>query len=164
MLDQARSAQGKSRGQSRIGLVQRWPHLIEHDITRGTAFFSPRISMMVLCFFVQGSRKHAQWEMMEVSVNMKLTIRDRRCRNFCTPKFGKLTVCKTGKSSNVRSLALLIDDFVNGGWARTHIGAQHTNWSGVDPPFWKWWTDPRSICMLGGGGGGLVRHLQKKIV
>ena len=29
--------------------------LIEHDITRGTAFFSPRISTMVL-FFVQGSR------------------------------------------------------------------------------------------------------------
>ena len=54
MLDQARSAQGKSRGQSRIGLALRWSRLIEHDITRGTAFFSPRISMMVL-FFVQGS-------------------------------------------------------------------------------------------------------------
>ena len=55
MLDQARSAQGKSRGQSRIGLALRWSRLIEHDITRGTAFFSPRISMMVL-FFVQGSK------------------------------------------------------------------------------------------------------------
>ena len=55
MLDQARSAQGKSRGQSRIGLALRWSRLIEHDITRGTAFFSPRISMMVL-FFGQGSR------------------------------------------------------------------------------------------------------------
>ena len=54
MLDQARSAQGKSRGQSRIGLALRWSRLIEHDITRGTAFFSPRISMMVL-FFGQGS-------------------------------------------------------------------------------------------------------------
>ena len=51
---QARSAQGKSRGQSRIGLALRWSRLIEHDITRGTAFFSPRISMMVL-FFGQGS-------------------------------------------------------------------------------------------------------------
>ena len=56
MLDQARSAQGKSRGQSLIGLAQRWSRLIEHDITRGTAFFSPRISMMVL-FFVQGSTR-----------------------------------------------------------------------------------------------------------
>ena len=55
MLDQARSAQGKSRGQWRIGLALCWSSLIEHDITRGTAFFSPRISMMVL-FFVQGSR------------------------------------------------------------------------------------------------------------
>ena len=54
MLDQARSAQGKSRGQSRIGLALRWSRLIEHDITRGTAFFSPRISMMVL-FFGRGS-------------------------------------------------------------------------------------------------------------
>ena len=44
----------KSRGQSRIGLALRWSRLIEHDITRGTAFFSPRISMMVL-FFGQGS-------------------------------------------------------------------------------------------------------------
>ena len=55
MLDHARSAQGKSRGQSRIGLALRWSRLIEHDITRGTAFFSPRISMMVL-FFGQGSK------------------------------------------------------------------------------------------------------------
>ena len=54
MLDQARSAQGKSRGQSRIGLALRWSCLIKHDITRGTAFFSPRISKMVLVF-VQGS-------------------------------------------------------------------------------------------------------------
>ena len=54
MLDQARSTQGKSRGQSQIGLALRWSRLIEHDITRGIAFFSPRISMMVL-FFVQGS-------------------------------------------------------------------------------------------------------------
>ena len=53
MLDQARSAQGKSRGQSQIWLALCWSRLIEHDITRGTAFFSPRISMMVL-FFVQG--------------------------------------------------------------------------------------------------------------
>ena len=45
MLDQARSAQGKSRGQSRIGLALRWSRLIEHDITRGTAFFSSRISI-----------------------------------------------------------------------------------------------------------------------
>ena len=60
MLDQARSAQGKSRGQSRIELALRWSRLIEHDITCETAFFSPRISMMVL-FFGQGSksrRKH----------------------------------------------------------------------------------------------------------
>ena len=49
-LDQVRSAQGKSRGQSRIGLALRWSRLIEHDITCGTAFFSPRISMMVLFF------------------------------------------------------------------------------------------------------------------
>ena len=50
MLDQARSAQGKSREQSRIELALRWSCLIEHDITRGTAFFSPRISMMLLFF------------------------------------------------------------------------------------------------------------------
>ena len=50
MLDQARSAQGKSRGQSRIGPALRWSRLIEHDITHGTAFFSPRISRMVLFF------------------------------------------------------------------------------------------------------------------
>ena len=56
----ARSAQGKSRGQSRIGLALRWSRLIEHDITRGRAFFSPRISMMVL-FFVQGSMLKCEW-------------------------------------------------------------------------------------------------------
>ena len=36
------------------------PALIEHDITRGTAFFSPRISRMVL-FFVQGSTYILLW-------------------------------------------------------------------------------------------------------
>ena len=35
-----------------------WSCVIEHDITRGTAFFSPQISGMVL-FFVQGSRQLA---------------------------------------------------------------------------------------------------------
>ena len=48
MLDQARSARGKSRGQSRIRPCPRWSLVIEHDITHGTAFFSPRISRMVL--------------------------------------------------------------------------------------------------------------------
>ena len=51
MLDQARSAQGKRDPRLSATFAQR-----EHDITRGTAFFSPRISMMVL-FFVQGSSK-----------------------------------------------------------------------------------------------------------
>ena len=62
MLDQARSAQGKFDPRLSATFALRWSRLIEHDITRGTAFFSPRISMMVL-FFGQGSRssqsKHA---------------------------------------------------------------------------------------------------------
>ena len=55
MLDQARSAQGKSDPRLSATFALRWSCLIEHDITRGTAFFSPRISRMVL-FFGQGSR------------------------------------------------------------------------------------------------------------
>ena len=55
MLDQARSAQGKSDPRLSATFALRWSRLIEHDITRGTAFFSPRISRMVL-FFGQGSR------------------------------------------------------------------------------------------------------------
>ena len=54
MLDQARSAQGKSDPRLSATFALRWSRLIEHDITRGTAFFSPRISRMVL-FFGQGS-------------------------------------------------------------------------------------------------------------
>ena len=54
MLDQARSAQVKSDPRLSATFALRWSRLIEHDITPGTAFFSPRISMMVL-FFVQGS-------------------------------------------------------------------------------------------------------------
>ena len=54
MLDQARSAQGKSDPRLSATFAMRWSRLIEHDITRGTAFFSPRISRMVL-FFGQGS-------------------------------------------------------------------------------------------------------------
>ena len=53
MLDQARSAQGKSDPRLSATFALRWSRLIEHDITRGTAFFSPRISRMVL-FFGQG--------------------------------------------------------------------------------------------------------------
>ena len=49
--DQRRAKVADSRG-SDLPCADR---LIEHDITRGTAFFSPRISMMVL-FFGQGSR------------------------------------------------------------------------------------------------------------
>ena len=48
MLDQARSAQGKSDPRLSETFALRWSRLIEHDITRGTAFFSPRISRMVL--------------------------------------------------------------------------------------------------------------------
>ena len=50
MLDQARSAQGKSDPRLSATFALRWSCLIEHDITCGTAFFSPRISMMVLFF------------------------------------------------------------------------------------------------------------------
>ena len=55
MLDQARSAQGKSDPRLSATFALRCSRLIEHDITHGTAFFSPRISRMVL-FFGQGSR------------------------------------------------------------------------------------------------------------
>ena len=34
------------------------------------------------------------------------------------------------------------------------LGGQHTNWSWAGPPFSKWQTCLRSICMLVGGGGG----------
>ena len=51
---QAQSAQGKSDPRLSATFALRWSRLIEHDITRGTAFFSPWISRMVL-FFVQGS-------------------------------------------------------------------------------------------------------------
>ena len=55
MLAQAQSAQGKSDPPLSATFALRWSHLIEHDtsITRGTltAFFSPRISRMVLFFF-----------------------------------------------------------------------------------------------------------------
>ena len=44
----ARSGAISAGQKSRIGLALRWSCLIEHDITRGTAFFSPRISMIVL--------------------------------------------------------------------------------------------------------------------
>ena len=47
MLDQARSAQGKSDPRLSATFALRWSRLIEHDITRGTAFFSPRISRIV---------------------------------------------------------------------------------------------------------------------
>ena len=56
----ARSGAISAGQKSRIGLALRWSRLIEHDITRGTAFFSPRISMMVL-FFGQGSRKKVHY-------------------------------------------------------------------------------------------------------
>ena len=46
----ARSGAISAGQKSQIGLALRWSRLIEHDITRGTAFFSPRISMMVLIF------------------------------------------------------------------------------------------------------------------
>ena len=49
--DKRRAKVADSRGSD---LAQRRSLVIEHDITRGTAFFSPRISRMVL-FFVQGS-------------------------------------------------------------------------------------------------------------
>ena len=52
--DQRRAKVADSRGSD---VALRWSRLIEHDITRGTAFFSPRISMMVL-FFGQGSTCH----------------------------------------------------------------------------------------------------------
>ena len=52
-LDQARSTQAKSDPRLSATFALRWSRLIEHDITGGTAFFSPRISRMVL-FFVQG--------------------------------------------------------------------------------------------------------------
>ena len=74
MLDQARSAQGKSRGQSLIGLALRWLRLIEHDITRGTAFFSPRISMTVLCFG-QGSTLYSFFEAWTWLVSMLACLR-----------------------------------------------------------------------------------------
>ena len=48
MLDQARSAQGKSDPRLSATFALRWSRQIEHDITRGTLFFSPRISRMVL--------------------------------------------------------------------------------------------------------------------
>ena len=54
MLDQARAAQGRSDPRLSTTFALRCSRLIEHDITRGTAFFSPRISRMVL-FFVKGS-------------------------------------------------------------------------------------------------------------
>ena len=57
MLDQARSAPGKSDPRLSATFALRWSRLIEHDITRGTVFFSPRISRMVL-FSVQGSSRH----------------------------------------------------------------------------------------------------------
>ena len=47
------------------------------------------------------------------------------------------------------------------------LGGQHTNWSWADPPFLKWQTDPRSICMLVvvvGGPPGLVRHLRNPLL
>ena len=50
----ARSGAISAGQMSRTVADRTCPALIEHDITRGTAFFSPRISMMVL-FFVQGS-------------------------------------------------------------------------------------------------------------
>ena len=53
MLDQARSAQGKSDPRLSATFALRWSRLIEHDITRGTAFFSPRISRMVLFFLAR---------------------------------------------------------------------------------------------------------------
>ena len=46
----ARSGAISTGQKSRIGLALRWSRLIEHGITDGTAFFSPRISMMVLFF------------------------------------------------------------------------------------------------------------------
>ena len=49
--DQRRAKVADSRGSD---LALAWSLVIEHDITRGTAFFSPRISRMVP-FFVQGS-------------------------------------------------------------------------------------------------------------
>ena len=50
MLDQARSAQGKSRGQSRIGLALRWSRMISHVEQRS----SRRESRWWFFFFVQG--------------------------------------------------------------------------------------------------------------
>ena len=55
MLDQAWSAQGKFDPRLSATFALPWSRLIEHDITRGTAFFSPRIARMVL-LFVQGGR------------------------------------------------------------------------------------------------------------
>ena len=77
MLDQARSLQGKSCGQSRIAFALRQSRLIEHDITPGTAFFSPRISMMVL-FFVQGSR-NVQYSFRHNLCNQKSRISPKQC-------------------------------------------------------------------------------------
>ena len=52
---------GQSHPQLSATFALRWSCVIEHDITRGTAFFSPRISGMVLFFFVQGSIKLNGW-------------------------------------------------------------------------------------------------------
>ena len=57
-----RSDQCRARSDPRLSatFALRWSCVIEHDITRGTAFFSPQISKMVL-FFGQGSSLFANF-------------------------------------------------------------------------------------------------------
>ena len=62
MFNQARSTQGKSDPWLSATFALRWLRLIEHDITRGTAFFSPRISRMVIFFFVQARSAGSRYD------------------------------------------------------------------------------------------------------
>ena len=63
----ARSGAISAGQKSRTVADQTCPALIEHDITRGTVFFSPRISMMVL-FFIQGSISWKRRKLSEVFI------------------------------------------------------------------------------------------------
>ena len=73
MLDQARSAQGKSDPRLSATFALRWSRLIEPDITRGTAFFSPRISRMVLFFFLSRAVDYHQTKTLNNADNFFLS-------------------------------------------------------------------------------------------
>ena len=53
---------GQSHPRLSATFALRWLCIIAHDITLGTAFFWPRISGMVLFFFVQGSMMYSHRE------------------------------------------------------------------------------------------------------